>query len=401
MRAAISVRFSPSRLRLLGNGGLTGSTPSAARRNFSSTASTWASWGFIGLGRMGKSSLSSYLHSAFSKGKFKGTCLRGRKGYPMAQNLRAKIPESDTLIIHDHNREVTRKFKEEVGIAAAGAGAEGKGRGIEVAESSREVAEKSEVIITVLPEPSHVKCVFGNILHPRLGPIPNSSTDRLFIDCSTIDPTSSTDIANAVHSSSSGRFVDAPMSGGVVGARAATLTFMLGCPSHNGNGNGKLVSRVTPILHHMGKKVIHMGESGMGLAGKLANNYLLAISNIATAEAMNLGIRLGLDPHQLADLINGSSGQCWSSSVNNPIKGVSPGAPAEKNFEGGFGVALMRKDLGLAIKAARESGAELELAKRAEEVYEHVEDAEGGKDFSVVYRWLESRNSRASTWRSR
>ncbi|KAI4170062.1 MAG: hypothetical protein LQ343_005202 [Gyalolechia ehrenbergii] len=318
----------------------------------------------------------------------------------MAQNLRAKIPEADTLLIHDQNRETARKFKE-ASIAAAGAGAEGKGKGkeIEVAESSREVAAKSEVVVTVLPEPSHVKSVFGNILQPRLSPVPNSASDRLFIDCSTIDPTSSTDIANAVHSSSSGVFVDAPMSGGVVGARAATLTFMLGCPSHN--GNGKLVSRVTPILQHMGKKVVHLGESGMGLAGKLANNYLLAISNIATAEAMNLGVRLGLDPAQLADLINGSSGQCWSSSINNPIKGVSPGAPAEKDFEGGFSVGLMRKDLGLAIKAARESGAELELAKRAEEVYEHVEDGEKGKDFSVVYRWLEARNSRVSTWRSR
>ncbi|KAL9596471.1 MAG: hypothetical protein Q9219_005777 [cf. Caloplaca sp. 3 TL-2023] len=318
----------------------------------------------------------------------------------MAQNLRAKIPDSDALVIYDHNRDATQKFKEEVGIAAAGAGTRGKAEGIQVAESSREVAEKSEVIITVLPEPSHVKSVFGHLLHPRLSPISKSS-DRLFIDCSTIDPTSSTDVANAVHSSSSGCFVDAPMSGGVVGARAGTLTFMLGCPSHSGNGDGKLVSRVTPILQLMGQKVIHMGESGMGLAGKLANNYLLAVSNIATAEAMNLGTRLGLDPRQMADLINGSSGQCWSSTVNNPIKGVSPGAPAEKDFEGGFGVGLMRKDLGLAIKAARECGAELELAKRAEEVYEHVEDAEGGKDFSVVYRWLEGRNARVSTWRSR
>ncbi|KAL8954270.1 MAG: hypothetical protein Q9183_007228, partial [Haloplaca sp. 2 TL-2023] len=170
----------------------------------------------------------------------------------MAQNLRAKAPETDTLIIHDQNREVVRKFKEEVGIAAAGAGVEGKAKGIEVAESPREVAEKSNVIITVLPEPSHVTSVFGNILQPRLPPISSepfsAETDRLFIDCSTIDPTTSTEIANAVHSSSAGRFVDAPMSGGVVGARAGTLTFMLGCPTHNGNGNGKLAARVSPIL---------------------------------------------------------------------------------------------------------------------------------------------------------
>ncbi|KAL8940922.1 MAG: hypothetical protein Q9211_002041 [Gyalolechia sp. 1 TL-2023] len=344
--------------------------------------------------------LSELPWGAFAMVRGERRTLTGIIGYPMAQNLRAKIPESDTLIIHDQNREAARKFKEEVAAAAAGAGADGKGKGVEVAESSREVAEKSRVVITVLPEPSIVKSVFGNILRPRLSADSDSASDRLFIDCSTIDPTSSTDIANAVHSSSSGVFVDAPMSGGVVGARAATLTFMLGCPSHNGHGNGKLVSRVTPILHFMGKKVVHLGDSGMGLAGKLANNYLLAISNIATAEAMNLGVRLGVDPAQLADLINGSSGQCWSSSVNNPIKGVSPGAPVEKDFEGGFAVGLMRKDLGLAIKAARESGAELELAERAEKVYEQVEDEERGKDFSVVYRWLEGRNSKVSTWRA-
>ncbi|KAI4232222.1 MAG: hypothetical protein L6R40_007470 [Gallowayella cf. fulva] len=369
MRAAVSIRFSPSKLCMKGNGGFTGPTTPATRRTFSATASSWATWGFIGLGRM---------------------------GYPMAQNLRAKIPETDTLIIHDQNRDVAQKFHEEVGIAAAGAGAEGKANAIEVSESPRDLAEKSSVIITVLPGPSHVKSVFGHILHPRLPPISqtiSAETDRLFIDCSTIDPTSSTDIANAVHSSSSGRFVDTPMSGGVVGARASTLTFMLGCPSHNGNGDGKLVTRITPILELMGSKVVHMGTSGMGLAGKLANNYLLAVSNIATAEAMNLGIKLGLNPARLAELINGSSGQCWSSTVNNPIKGISPGAPAESEFEGGFSVGLMKKDLGLAMKAAKENGVELELARRAEDVYEDVEEEMRGKDFSVVYRWLEGRST--------
>ncbi|KAL8953157.1 MAG: hypothetical protein Q9222_000978 [Ikaeria aurantiellina] len=303
----------------------------------------------------------------------------------MAQNLQAKIPENDTLLLNDRNEDALQKFKEE---------AKGKGKSVEVVSTAREVAERSEVIITVLPGPRHVKSVFGNILHPRLPSLHPSSaaTDRLFIDCSTIDPTSSTEIANAVHSSSSGRFVDAPMSGGVVGARASTLTFMLGCPSHN--GNGKLAERVTPILHLMGSKVVHLGESGMGLAGKLANNYLLAVSNIATAEAMHLGNKLGLDPVKLAGLINESSGACWSSKVNSPIEGVSPGAPAEKGFEGGFAVDLMTKDLGLAVKAAEDSGADLELARRAEEVYKNVEEEEMGRDFSVVYRWLEGRGQK-------
>lgn len=238
-----------------------------------------------------------------------------------------------------------------------------------------------ETIITVLPEPSHVKNAFQNILQPSLKPI---SPERLFIDCSTIDPTSSREVANAVHATAQGRFVDAPMSGGVVGAQNATLTFMLGASSRS----GQLVDRVRPVLALMGKRTLHLGEQGAGLSAKLANNYLLAISNIATAEAMNLGIKWGLDAKSLGELINTSSGHCWSSEVNNPVPGVSPGAPSEKQYEGGFSVELMKKDLKLAMAAASKVGALSELGQKAIEVYEHVEAQEPGKDFSVVYRWL-------------
>lgn len=173
------------------------------------------------------------------------------------------------------------------------------------------------------------------------------------------------------------------MSGGVVGATAGTLTFMLGSPSN-------LVPTIEPILMNMGKKVLHCGDQGAGLAGKLANNYLLAINNIATAEAMNLGVKLGLDPVVLANLINVSTGRCWPSEVNNPVEGVVKGSPAGRDYKGGFGIALMKKDLGLAIKAADEAGARLELGERASEVYESVEAEEDckGRDFSVVYRFL-------------
>ena len=222
------------------------------------------------------------------------------------------------------------------------------------------------------------------MLGPPLSP---STPERLFIDCSTIDPKSSKEVANAVHSTAQGRFVDAPMSGGVVGARAATLTFMLGASTRSGH----LVDRVRPILMHMGSRVLHLGGQGAGLSGKLANNYLLAISNIAVAEAMNMGIRWGLDGQKLGELINTSSGRCWASEVNNPVKGVSEGAPAENDFEGGFGVELMRKDLRLAMGAAQEVGAKMELANSAKEVYEWVDKLEAGKDFSVVYKWLGGR----------
>lgn len=238
--------------------------------------------------------------------------------------------------------------------------------------------------ITVLPEPSHVKNVFHHILHPPLTPL-TSGPERLFIDCSTIDPTSSREVANAVHSTAQGRFVDAPMSGGVLGAQKGTLTFMLGASSRSGG----LIHRVTPVLELMGDRVLHLGGQGAGLSGKLANNYLLAVSNIAVAEAMTLGQRWGLDPIKLGELINGSTGRCWASEINNPVKGVSEGAPAERDYEGGFGIELMKKDLRLAIEEARRVGARVEMGERAGDVYEIAEEEGGkGKDFSVVYKWM-------------
>ncbi|EEY15235.1 3-hydroxyisobutyrate dehydrogenase [Verticillium alfalfae VaMs.102] len=186
-------------------------------------------------------------------------------------------------------------------------------------------------VITVLPEPSHVKSVYASILS-EIAP----SASRLFIDCSTIDPSTSKAVATSITSSSHGSFLDAPMSGG------------------------------------------------------LANNYLLALNNIATAEAMNLGVKWGLDPAVLAGVINVSTGKCWPSEVNNPVAGVVDGSPAGRDYSGGFGIGLMKKDLGLAIVAAEEAGARLELAAKAREVYESAEKQEDckGRDFSVVYRWL-------------
>lgn len=171
------------------------------------------------------------------------------------------------------------------------------------------------------------------------------------------------------------------MSGGVVGARAGSLTFMVGCEA-------EMVSKVEQVLLLMGQKVWHLGAQGAGLSGKLANNYALAINNIGAAEAMNLGLKWGLNPHALGKLINSSTGRSWPSEVNNPVPGVVETAPASRDYEGGFGVSLMKKDLKLAVRAGQEAGAQLELATKAIEVYEMVEQKHKGKDFSVVYRWL-------------
>lgn len=173
------------------------------------------------------------------------------------------------------------------------------------------------------------------------------------------------------------------MSGGVVGATAGALTFMLG-------SDAALVPRAKAVLLLMGRRVLHCGHQGTGLSAKLANNYLLALNNIATAEAMNLGMRWGLDPKVLAGVINASTGKCWPSEVNNPVRGVVEGSPAGRDYSGGFGIGLMRKDLGLAVVAAEEAGAKLELGEKAKEVYEEAARDERckGRDFSVVYRYI-------------
>ncbi|KAL7275658.1 hypothetical protein RUND412_001391 [Rhizina undulata] len=309
---------------------------SPSRRLFSSTAARDVTYGFIGLGRM---------------------------GYPMARNLRQKLPKEDTLVVYDVNKAATKQFVEELG------------EGVEVAgDGVVEIANKSDTIITMLPEPSHVNEVFSTIL--QLPKFLASPRQKLFIDCSTIDVATSVSLGGLVHRGG-GIFLDAPVSGGVVGASAGTLTFMLGSPP-------ELVPRVEPVLSMMGRRILHCGKPGSGLAGKLSNNYLLAIQNIATSEAMNLGMKLGLDKNVLKDLINVSTGKCWSTEVNNPIDNV------EKDFQGGFGIGLMKKDLKLAVTAAEDAGAMLTLGKLANKVYEDVDKDEkcAGRDFSVVYRWL-------------
>ncbi|KAG0637963.1 NAD binding domain of 6-phosphogluconate dehydrogenase-domain-containing protein [Tuber brumale] len=288
-------------------------------------------------------------------------------GYPMARNLRVKASADDMLVIFDVNKDATKRFVDELGATY---------KKVVVAGKLEEVVDRSDTIITMLPEPQHVKAVFNSFLNVSSSPA--GMERKLFIDCSTIDIPTSLSVGKFVcESALNGQFVDAPVSGGTVGAAAGTLTFMVG-------SGLVLLPRITPLLSHMGSRVIHCGPPGAGLAGKLSNNYLLAIGNIATAEAMNLGIKLGLDSKVLKDLINVSSGRCWSSEINNPVDTI------QREFRGGFGVSLMKKDLKLAIQAAEETGAKLVMGERAREVYEAVERIEEckGRDFSVVYRWL-------------
>ncbi|KAK4154523.1 NAD binding domain of 6-phosphogluconate dehydrogenase-domain-containing protein [Chaetomidium leptoderma] len=328
----------------------------AQRRAFSCSSRRLDNYAFIGLGQM---------------------------GYQMARNLQAKLSPSDTIRVFDINKAAAEKLVQEMKTQQAG------GAAAQVARDAGDAAKDADTVVTCLPEPKHVKSTYEGILSTYAAVQKGELTrpnPRLFIDCSTIDPTSSREVAAAVSAAfpnDRATFVDAPMSGGVVGATAGTLTFMLGSPQG-------LLGRVEPILLRMGKRVLHCGAQGAGLSAKLANNYLLAIENIATAEAMNLGVKWGLDPKVLANVINVSTGKCWPSEVNNPVPGVVETAPASRDYSGGFGIGLMRKDLRLAMLAAKEAGAELPLADKASEVYETAEAEERckGRDFSVVYRWL-------------
>ncbi|KAK6495449.1 hypothetical protein TWF481_003468 [Arthrobotrys musiformis] len=314
-------------------------------RCFSGSPMTQANWGFVGLGQM---------------------------GYPMAKNLRAKIPATDSITIYDINESATSQFVEEANSA-------GPGASVTIAKSLQDVSRSSDTVITMLPQPKHVQAVYEEFIAGGL----DKSNPRLFIDCSTIDVKTSLEVGSSIRALGHD-FVDAPVSGGVVGASAATLTFMLGA-------SDSVVGKAQPILEKMGKRIIHMGNPGTGIVGKLANNYLLAMSNVATAEAMNFGIKLGLEPKTLASLINCSTGKCWPSETNNPVPGVVEGAPSSRGYQGGFGVSLMSKDLKLAIAAADLAGAKLILAEPARKLYEDAEahaDCKG-KDFSVVYKYLQ------------
>jgi 3-hydroxyisobutyrate/3-hydroxypropionate dehydrogenase len=236
----------------------------------------------------------------------------------------------------------------------------------------------------MLPESEHVSAVFEN---PDTGflSLATSNTPKLFIDSSTISPFYSLSLAEKVVSAThlSAHLLDAPVSGGTKGAQNGTLTFMLGSPK-------ELVPHVTPLLEKMGTRVMWCGPPSSGLSAKLANNYILAAMNVVTAEAMNMGLRLGLDAKILTEVINASTGGNWCSRTNNPVPGVSEGAPAGKGYMGGFGVGLMRKDLRLALEAAKSVDARIVIGEEVVKVYEAVaRDKEmGGKDFSVVYKWL-------------
>ncbi|MFC3051744.1 3-hydroxyisobutyrate dehydrogenase [Kordiimonas pumila] len=235
----------------------------------------------------------------------------------------------------------------------------------------------ADIVISMLPSGKIVSAVYEG----EDGVFANAEKGALFIDSSTIDVATSRDIS-AKAKELGFDMVDAPVSGGVGGAAAGTLAFMVG-------GSKDAFKRAEPVLDPMGAKIVHCGDSGTGQAAKACNNMLLAISMIGVSEAFNLGRSLGLDDQVFFDVASNASGQCWSLTTYCPVPGPVPTSPANNDYKPGFATALMLKDLNLAMAAAGETATDTPLGKLSRDIYTAMDSAgHGGTDFSGVINYL-------------
>jgi 3-hydroxyisobutyrate dehydrogenase len=283
----------------------------------------------------------------------------GNMGLPMAQNL---IKAGQSVAGFD----VTEYAAERL---VTGGGTR--------ARSAAEACEDAEVVITMLPAGEQVREVYlgdGGVLAA-------AGKGTLLIDSSTIDVNTAREVAQAAHEEGLA-MVDAPVSGGVAGAQAATLTFMVGGPDD-------AFARAQPVLEKMGKTIVHAGGAGTGQAAKICNNMVLGASMIVVSEAFLLAEKLGLDAQKLFDISSKSSGQCWSMTSYCPVPGLVPNSPANRDYRPGFSAEMMLKDLKLAQTAARTTRATTPMGAGAAAVYERfVESGGGSVDFSGIIRYL-------------
>lgn len=282
----------------------------------------------------------SFIHPSgqrnYSKIGFVGL---GNMGNSMAKNI---LKKGFKLSVYDINKSSMTNLIE--------AGATG-------ASSPSEISKNSEVIITMLPTNDHVWDCYTS----KNGLLNSANKNTLFIDSSTIDPSVSQNIYKECIKKEA-KFIDGPVSGGVVGARDGTLTFMVG-------GDKEQYDKSIPILESMGSRIVHCGDVGMGQVAKLCNNMLLAISMIGVSEVVNLADRLGLDPKVMTSILNTSTGRCWSSEIYPPVPGIIDTVPSSNDYQGGFMTSLMTKDLGLAQSAATRSGTPIPLGSLAHQIY--------------------------------
>jgi len=248
------------------------------------------------------------------------------------------------------------------------------------ASSPAEVAASATRIVTMLPNNDIVRQVYTG----SDGILGANKSGSLLIDSSTIDPAVSKELAEK--SAMMGAvFVDAPVSGGVNAAAAGTLTFMVGAPGESD------FERARDVLEMMGKNITHCGAVGTGQAVKICNNMLLAVSMIGVSETMNLGINLGLDKKLLAQILSSATGRCWSVDTYNPVPGVMDNVPSSNDYKGGFGSALMLKDLGLSQDAASRTESATPLGTLAHEIFKEMcKSGFAEKDFGSAFQYIKS-----------
>ncbi|RKP21955.1 putative 3-hydroxyisobutyrate dehydrogenase [Rozella allomycis CSF55] len=289
----------------------------------------------------------------------------GKMGLPMVQNL---IKNGRKVVVFDTNTEVLKKMRGNPNCATV--------------SNPKNVLDYTNELITMLPENSHVKSVYFG----KHGLFESKNlADSLLIDCSTVQPQLALEIYNEFQKKDAST-VDAPVSGGVKGAEAGSLTFMVGCDETK-------AKQIDPILKLMGKTIVYCGKHGHGLVAKLCNNMLLGTLMAGTSEALLLGQRLGLDPKLLTKIINISSGRNWCSELYNPVPGVQDQVPSSNGYSGGFSTKLMKKDLSLAHDASG-GNVELPISSKVLEIYKEVLDMGNkaeDKDFSYVFQYLKNK----------
>jgi len=283
----------------------------------------------------------------------------GNMGGPMARNL---VKAGHELRAFDLAKAAVK--------AMADAGAE-------VAESPADAAAGAEIVITMLPAGTQVRAVYGG----DAGIIKAVAEGTLLIDCSTIDVDSAR-VVSAMAESAGLAMLDAPVSGGVAGAEAGALTFMVGGPA-------EAFSRARPVLEQMGRKVVHAGPGGNGQAAKICNNMILGISMIALAESFTLARKLGLDAKTLFEISSNASGSCWAMLNHLPVPGVVESSAANRDFKPGFATEMMLKDLRLAQQAAASVGSATPLGAEAAALYTLFSNAgHGALDYSAIVKLI-------------
>ena len=281
----------------------------------------------------------------------------GNMGEPMATNL---VKAGFDVIGFDLIEEAKKKAER---------------NGIQIAEDAVSASENIDALISMLPASEQVESLYlgEDCLLSKL------DKTVLIIDCSTIAPDSAIKVANQAKDLDLS-MVDAPVSGGVVGAQEGTLTFIVGGAENN-------VERAKPLLEKMGSNIFHAGSNGAGQVAKVCNNMLLAIHMCGTAEAIALGVKNGLDAGVLSEIMRKSSGGNWSLEVYNPYPGVMSSAPASRNYEGGFLNKLMAKDLGLAKEASESTNSETPMGNLARKLYQDlINQGYEDLDFSSIQK---------------